>query len=229
MAKYKDNVQAKFRPLSESTSTQIANDIQLLVDRLARDLQEGKERGLRYLNDMKFAMDQNTGDIQSQMGAYLRKLRKRLHSDTEEIRKWVAWNSSAILTNVSNQREGNSTSSCFFSTVATYMGELQSRATQNMDAAREQVQPYVHDTIDNAGEKMTQVSTALRNQAEDLGRQLESQAEVLRSNLEATGQEMRTFIEGVMESLNAELPSIASQVREKLEDIVDKVQKTASA
>lgn len=87
MAKYKDSVEARLRPLSESTPTQIASDIQLLVDRLARDLQEGKERSLVYLNEMKTTMDQNTGDIRDHMAAYLRKLRKRLHTDTEEIRK----------------------------------------------------------------------------------------------------------------------------------------------
>lgn len=127
------------------------------------------------------------------------------------------------------QPAATSTSSRFFSTVATYMGELQSRASQNLDAVRDQVEPYLHHTMENAGERMTQVSTDLRTQAEGLGQQLESQAEVLKTQLEATGQEMRTFLEGMMERLNAELPSIASQVREKLEDIVDKVKETASA
>lgn len=87
MAKYKDTVEAKVRPLTESTPTKIANDLQLLVDRLTRDLQEGKERSLVYLNDMKATVDQNTGDIRDHMSGYLRKLKKRLHADTEEIRK----------------------------------------------------------------------------------------------------------------------------------------------
>lgn len=127
------------------------------------------------------------------------------------------------------QPAGTSTPSCLFSTVATYMSELQSRASQNLDAAREQVEPYLRGTMQTTDERMKQVSTALRTQAEGLGQQLESQAEVLRTQLEATGQEMRTFFEGMMDRLNEELPSIASQVREKLEDIVEKVKETASA
>lgn len=122
---------------------------------------------------------------------------------------------------------GASTSSCIFSTVATYLGELESRTSQNLDTAREQVEPYIR--MDATGEKMRQLSSALRDQAEGLGQQLESQADDLRTQLETTGQEVRTFFEGMMDRLNDELPSIATQVRDKLQEIVEKVKETASA
>lgn len=128
-----------------------------------------------------------------------------------------------------SQPAGTSTSTCFFSTVATYMGEVQSRASQNLDAARGQVEPYLHDTMENAGERMTQVSAALRTQAEGLSQQLESQAEVLKTQLEATGQEMRTLLEGMVDRMNAEIPDLTSEVLTKLHDIVEKVKQTASA
>lgn len=122
---------------------------------------------------------------------------------------------------------GASTSSCIFSTVATYLSEVQSRASQNLDTAREHVEPYLHSSIDST--RMRELSSALRDQAEGLGQQLESQAQVLRTQLETTGQEVRTFLEGMMDRLNDELPSIATQVREKLEEIVEKVKETATA
>lgn len=122
---------------------------------------------------------------------------------------------------------GASTSSCIFSTVATYLSELQSRASQNLDTARGQVEPYIPDSIDT--EKLTQVSSILRTQAEGLGQQLETQAEALKAQLESTGQEISTYFAGMMDRLNDELPSIATQVREKLEEIVEKVKETASA
>lgn len=122
---------------------------------------------------------------------------------------------------------GASTSSCIFSTVTIYMTELESRTSQNVDRVREQVGDHI--SIDATGEKMRQLSSALRDQAEGLGQQLESQADDLRVQLETTGQEVRTFLEGMMDRLNEELPSIATQVREKLQDIVEKVKETASA
>lgn len=97
LAKYKDTIEAKIRPLTETSPAQMAQDMQLLVERLGRDLQEGKERSLVYLNEMKAMVNlENTGNIQNHMNAYLRKLKKRLHDDTVEIHKWVPWMSSAL-------------------------------------------------------------------------------------------------------------------------------------
>lgn len=87
LAKYKDSFEAKIRPLTETSPTQMAQDMQLLVDRLGRDLQEGKERSLVYIEEMRSMVNQNTGNIQNRMEGYLRKLKKRLNTDTEEIRK----------------------------------------------------------------------------------------------------------------------------------------------
>lgn len=122
---------------------------------------------------------------------------------------------------------GASTSSCIFSTVATYLRELESRTSQNLDRAREQVEPYI--SIDATGEKMRQLSSALREQAEGLGEQLESRAFDIKTQVETTGQEVHTFLEGMMDRLNDELPSIVTQVRDKLQEIVEKVKETASA
>lgn len=123
-------------------------------------------------------------------------------------------------------RVGASTSSCIFSTVATYLSEVQSRVSQNMETAREHVEPYLSG-IDSP--RMSELSSALRLQAEGLSQQLEIQAQVLRTQLETAGQEMRTLVEGMMDRLTDELPSIATQVREKLEEIVEKVKETATA
>lgn len=87
LTKYKDNIEARIRPLTETSPNQMVQDMQLLVDKLVGDLQEGKERSLMYLNEMKGMVDQNTGNIQNRMDNYLRRLKKRLHADTVEIRK----------------------------------------------------------------------------------------------------------------------------------------------
>lgn len=94
LAKYKDDTEAKIRSLTETSSTQMAVDLQLLVQRLGKDLEDGKERGIMYLTEMKDMV--NTGNIQNRMEGYLRKLKKRVQADTEEIRKWVAWMSSTL-------------------------------------------------------------------------------------------------------------------------------------
>lgn len=86
LAIYKESIEAKIRPLTETSSTQVVQDIQLLIQKLGRDLQEGKDHSLAYLNDMRAMMNQNPGTNRD-MQAYLRKLRKRLNADTEEIRK----------------------------------------------------------------------------------------------------------------------------------------------
>ncbi|TMS10590.1 Apolipoprotein Eb [Larimichthys crocea] len=115
------------------------------------------------------------------------------------------------------------------STVATYVGEIQSRVTQNLDAAREQVEPYVQQAGDTANKKLTDISSMLKTQAEDLGQQLGTQAEGIKTQLEATAQELRTSLEGKIDELTELFSPLATQIREQLETIVDKVKETAAS
>lgn len=85
LMKYRDDTEAKIRSLTDTSSTQMVADLQPLFDRLGKDLEDGKERGILYLTEMKDMA--NTGNIQNRMEGYLRKLKKRVQVDTEEIRK----------------------------------------------------------------------------------------------------------------------------------------------
>lgn len=78
-------LEAKIRSFTETSSTQMAVDLQPLLNRLGKDLQDGKERGIQYLTEMKDMA--NTGNIQTRMEGYLRKLKKRVQADATEIRK----------------------------------------------------------------------------------------------------------------------------------------------
>lgn len=85
LEKYKDDAEAKIRSFTDTSSTQMAVDLQPLLNRLGKDLQDGKERGIQYLTEMKDM--EYTGNIQTRMEDYLRKLKKRVHDDATEIRK----------------------------------------------------------------------------------------------------------------------------------------------
>lgn len=86
LAKYKDDFQTKIRSFTEGPTAQMTEDMQLLVDRLSRDLESGKEHGIQYLMDMQAVVEQNADSVQSRMQGYLKRLKRRLHVDTEEIR-----------------------------------------------------------------------------------------------------------------------------------------------
>lgn len=58
-----------------------------VLRRICRDMQDAKEQITLYGTEAKSMVDQNTGNIQEHMDVYLRKLKKRLHADREEIRK----------------------------------------------------------------------------------------------------------------------------------------------
>lgn len=113
--------------------------------------------------------------------------------------------------------------------MGTYLSELQSRTSQNLEVAREHVEPYVQGARDTASRRLSDVSTMLQSQAEGLGQQLEGQAEVLKTQLEATAEELRTFLQGRIDDLTEQFSPYAAQIREKIEDIVDKVKETATA
>lgn len=85
LERYKDDAEAKIGSLTQTSSTQMADDLQLLLKRLGKDLQDGKDRGIQYLTDMKNMPD--AGDIQNRMDNYLRKLKKRVQDDAAGIRK----------------------------------------------------------------------------------------------------------------------------------------------
>lgn len=87
LAVYREDIQAKLTPYTESATGLLSEDLQLLVNRLQRDMLDAKERSTEYLGELKSMVDQNTDDVQSRISTYIRKLRKRLNKDTEEIRK----------------------------------------------------------------------------------------------------------------------------------------------
>lgn len=103
------------------------------------------------------------------------------------------------------------------STAATYMGELQARATQNLGTMKEHVEPYVQQAGDTTSEKLSDLSSLLRRQAEGLGQQLESQAEGIKTQLEASAQELRTSLEGKIEELTELIAPYATKIREQFE------------
>lgn len=109
------------------------------------------------------------------------------------------------------------------------MGELQSRTSQNLENAREHVEPYVRQASDTATKKLSDMSALLKSQAEGLGEQLQSQFEGLTTQLEATAQELRTSLEGKLDELSELFAPHAAQIREKIESIVDKIKETTAA
>ncbi|KAK2844832.1 hypothetical protein Q5P01_011491 [Channa striata] len=198
---YRDEIQTKLTPYTDPSTGQLSQDLQLLADKLQKDMLEAKERSTEYLGELKTMMEQNSDDVQNRINAYANKLKKRLNKDTEEIHN----------------------------TVATYLGELQSRTSQNLGAVKGQVQPYVHQASDTATKKLSDVSSLLQSQVDSLGQQLETQAEGLKTQLESTAQDLRTQLEGKIDELTELFSPYATKLREQFEDIMDKVKETATA
>lgn len=201
LATYKDDIQTKLSPYTESSTGQLTQDLQLLASKLQKDMLDAKERSTDYLGELKTMVEQNTDDVRNRISTYTHKLKKRLNKDTEEIRN----------------------------TVATYMGEFQSRTSQNLETMRGHVEPYVSQASDTAAKKLVDISSVLRTQAEGLGQQLETQAEGLKTQLESTAQDLRTSLEGKIDELTDLLSPYAVQIREQVENIMDKVKETATA
>lgn len=87
LSKYKDDIQTKLAPYTDSSSGQLSQDMQLLFNKLQKDMTDAKVRSTEYLGELKSMMEQNSDDIRSRMSTYTNKLRKRLNKDAEEIRK----------------------------------------------------------------------------------------------------------------------------------------------
>ncbi|XP_061919928.1 apolipoprotein Eb [Entelurus aequoreus] len=192
---YKDNIQAKLSPFATASTGQLTTDLQLLGNRLQKDMLDAKERSTEYLGELRSMVEQNTGDVHNRIGAYTNKLKKRLSKDTEDIQNIVA----------------------------TYLGEIQSRTSQNLDNVRQGLEPYVQQASDTTNQKLSDISTLLQSQATGLGRQLESQAEGLRTQLEATAEELRTSLEGKIDELTEIFAPLATQIRDKFDTVIEKV------
>ncbi|XP_054637582.1 apolipoprotein Eb [Dunckerocampus dactyliophorus] len=197
---YKDDIQAKLGPYATASTGQLTTDLQLLANRLQKDMLDAKERSTEYLGELKSMVEQNSGDVRGRISSYTHKLRKRLNKDTEDIRNIVA----------------------------TYLGEIQSRTSQNLDTVRQKVEPYVQQAGDTASQKLSDISTMLQSQAVGLGQQLESQAEGLRTQLEATAEELRTSLEGKIDELTELFSPLATQIRQKFDTMIEKVKETTT-
>ena len=84
---YRADVEAKLAPYAQDTAGQISQELQLLTDRLQKDMMDAKERSTQYMGELRAMMDQSTDDVRNRVNTYVRKLKKRLTKDKEEIRK----------------------------------------------------------------------------------------------------------------------------------------------
>merc|ERR1711931_282883 len=96
-------------------------------------------------------------------------------------------------------------------------GEVQSRASQNMDMVKERVEPIVSQAQESAAEKLGSFSALLKTQAVDLGQQLE-----------VTAQDLRTALETKIDELTELLSPYASKIREHVQTVMDKVKETTA-
>lgn len=87
VTKYREDIQNKLAPYTESSTGQLSQDMQLLFNRLQKDMTDAKERSTAYVRELKSLIDQNGDDARNRMRTYTSKLKKRLDKDTEEIRK----------------------------------------------------------------------------------------------------------------------------------------------
>lgn len=84
---YTDQIQAKLSPFAESSTGQLTQDLQLLANKLQKDMLDAKERSTEYVGELRTMMEQNGEDVHNRISTYVNKLRKRLNKDTEEIHK----------------------------------------------------------------------------------------------------------------------------------------------
>uniref|UniRef100_G3NGQ8 Apolipoprotein Eb n=1 Tax=Gasterosteus aculeatus TaxID=69293 RepID=G3NGQ8_GASAC len=166
LAAYRDDINTKLTPYADGSTGQLSQDLQLLANKLQKDMVDAKERSAVYLGELKTMIEQNSDDVRGRIGTYSHKLKKRLNKDTEEIR----------------------------SAVANYLGEIQSRTVQNLDTVKENVEPYVQQAGDTASKKLADISTILESQAEGIKTQLESTAQELRTSLEGKIDELTEMI-----------------------------------
>lgn len=87
LAAYREDIQTKLRPYTDDSTGQLSQDLQLLANRLQKDMLDAKERSTTYLGELKTMMEQNSDDVRSRINTYTNKLKKRLSKDTEEIHK----------------------------------------------------------------------------------------------------------------------------------------------
>lgn len=107
--------------------------------------------------------------------------------------------------------------------MSTYLGELQSRTSQNLGTVREHVEPLFQQSSDSATKKLGDISAVLRTQAQGLGQQLETQAEGLRTQLESMAQELGTNLEKKMDELSELFSPLVTQIHEKFDGIIEKI------
>merc|ERR1712121_510918 len=174
---WQDNVDRFWQYVNELSSKADGVLENMRASQLSRELETLIADTMAELNtykaDVEVKLAPYTQDTAGQIGQDLQLLADRLNKDSEEIRN----------------------------TVATYLGELQSRTTQNIDMVRERVEPFVSQAHQTAAEKLGSFTVLLKNQAEGLGQQLETQAEGLREQLETTAQDLRTALESKIDEL----------------------------
>lgn len=87
LGKYREDIHTKLIPYTEMSTGQISQDLQLLFNKLQKDMLDAKERSTEYLSELQTMMEQNNENVRGRISVYTNKLKKRLNKDVEAIRK----------------------------------------------------------------------------------------------------------------------------------------------
>ncbi|XP_072249985.1 apolipoprotein Eb [Leuresthes tenuis] len=185
LATYRQDIHTKLAPFAVSSTNQLAEDLELLANKLQKDMTDAKERSTEYLGELKTMVEQNTEDVRNRVNTYTNKLRKRLTKDTEEIRD----------------------------TVTTYLGELQSRTSQNLGAVKEQVVPYVQQASDTATQKLSDISSILETQADTIKTELESRMKELRTSMDSRLDEITDLLSPIAIKIREHFEEVVDKVK----------------
>lgn len=117
----------------------------------------------------------------------------------------------------------------FSRTMTTYLEELQSRAGQNAETIKGELEPYAKQVQDDISKKLGTITEMLENQGEGVSKQLEEQAIVLKKQLEETADSLRTSLESRIEELTSLLNPYSEQIREKLQGVIEKIKEASAA
>lgn len=91
LSMYRDDLQTKLGPFAEETAAQLGQDMTLLANKLQVHLNEAQDKAMVYSDELQSLAQQNADDVSGRMKTYVRKLKKRLGKDSEEIRRYAVF------------------------------------------------------------------------------------------------------------------------------------------
>ncbi|XP_026571198.1 apolipoprotein E [Pseudonaja textilis] len=196
---YTEDLRSKFGPYTQELQERLVTEVSALTGKLRNDMEETKAKLLQYSRDTQLVIDHNVDNVKSQFNLLLRKMKKRLTKDAEELRQKLR----------------------------AYTEEMRTNAEEKVSSVRQNLEPYFSNVREKGQQRIQALQQAIGEQGRMVQEQLNSRVQELKKQFQERLQEVKNAFDQAVDKLRQLVNPILEDIGVQAETGVEEINQEA--